>query len=100
MPPEYVYDLFRLRIALCRAGNDNGADLVERWRHAHKVLLEHPVLNASGLAINGKDLKALGMKPGPQFGAILDALLQRVIENPMLNERQRLLELAREAIAS
>ena len=100
VPPEYVYDLFRLRIALCRAGNDNGADLVERWRHAHKVLLEHPVLNASGLAINGKDLKALGMKPGPQFGAILDALLQRVIENPMLNERQRLLELAREAIAS
>ena len=31
----------------------------------HRILLEHPVLDTSGLAIDGRDLKALGLEPGP-----------------------------------
>lgn len=93
VPPALVRDLFRLRLALCRADKLEGNDLIARWRHVHRVLLQHPVLDASGLAIGGKDLKALGMKPGPEFGAILDALVQQVIEDPTLNERERLIAL-------
>lgn len=97
--PAYMRDLFRLRFALCKAHQASGSDLVERWRHVHKVLLQHPVIDASGLAIGGKELKALGLKPGPQFGEILDALVERVIENPSLNERERLMSIVKEEIA-
>jgi tRNA nucleotidyltransferase/poly(A) polymerase len=88
--PEYVGDFFRLRFAFCRAERQSGADLLERWRKVHKVLLQHPVLDLSGLAIGGSELKALGLKPGPQYGEILEALVQRVIEDPTLNEPDKL----------
>lgn len=106
--PAYVNDLFRLRFALDRAARANSADaasdapapapsdLVRRWRHAHRIILQRPALTATDLAIGGRDLKALGMKPGPEFGDILDALLQRVIDDPSLNDRERLLRIVRE----
>ena len=95
--PELVYDLFRLRIALWRAAPvaRGAADLVERWRHAHAILLQHPVLSVAGLAIDGNDLRALGIPPGPEYGRILSALLERVVEEPRLNASERLLELVR-----
>jgi tRNA nucleotidyltransferase (CCA-adding enzyme) len=48
------------------------------------------------LALRGDDLLALGLR-GPEVGRVLDALLERVLEEPTLNERERLLALAREA---
>jgi tRNA nucleotidyltransferase (CCA-adding enzyme) len=95
--PELVYDLFRLRIALWRAAPvaRGAADLVERWRHAHAVLLQRPVLSVAGLAINGNDLRELGIPPGPDYGRILSDLLQQVIEEPELNTPEQLLALVR-----
>lgn len=97
--PDLVRDLFRLRFALHRAHrgrrNEVPRDLLERWRAAHRVMLEHPVLDVKGLAIGGADLKALGVPPGPRFGEILRTLLERVIEQPELNTQATLLELAR-----
>jgi len=97
VPPHLVYDLFRLRIALWRADPSprGERDLIERWRHARRVLATKPPLGTGDLAIDGDDLKQLGLKPGPQFGEILRALLDVVIEDPSLNERERLLEMAR-----
>lgn len=46
------------------------------------------------LAVNGSDLIALGMKPGPELGAVLDALFERVLDEPKLNTRENLLALA------
>ncbi|HEX6558777.1 MAG TPA: CCA tRNA nucleotidyltransferase [Longimicrobiales bacterium] len=99
VPPAQVHDLFRLRIAMCRATVDEGRDLVDRWHHAHRILLQHPVIAASGLAIGGRDLKALGVKPGPEYGDLLEMLVQRVIDDPSLNEPERLRAIVREAIA-
>lgn len=48
----------------------------------------------AGLAVNGKDILDLGVKPGPQIGQILSELMQAVIENPELNSREALLALA------
>ena len=57
------------------------------------------VLDLHGLAVNGEDLMTvLGIKRGPIIGRILDELLERVIVDPALNERQTLLELARESV--
>ena len=46
------------------------------------------------LAVNGKDIAELGAK-GKNIGATLEALLGAVIDDPTLNERFSLLELAR-----
>jgi tRNA nucleotidyltransferase (CCA-adding enzyme) len=47
------------------------------------------------LAVTGADLIALGIPPGPGLGAALDRLLDRVLEEPSLNTRERLTALAR-----
>ncbi len=61
----------------------------------------HAALERADLAIDGDDLmRALAMAPGPALGGLLDELLERVIGDPMLNERNRLLALAREIAAS
>ena len=91
--PEHVRDLFRFRIAHARGSGSDGADLVERWRKLHRVMLEHPPLTTGELAINGRDLKALGLQPGPRFGEIMDTLLVRVLEDPNLNDRETLLRI-------
>lgn len=95
VPPRDVRDLFRLRFALARAAGNNGADLIERWHHVHRVLMQNPVLEISRLAIGGRDLKALGIAPGPEFGAVLNSLLDKVIDDPALNEHETLMTLAR-----
>lgn len=95
--PAMVAPLFRLRIALWRAHPVAGGDrdLAERWRHARRVLAQRPPLATGDLAIDGRDLKQLGLEPGPRFGEILRALLDRVVEQPSLNERDTLLDMAR-----
>jgi tRNA nucleotidyltransferase (CCA-adding enzyme) len=99
---DLVHDLFRLRIALFRARPvERGAhDLCERWRHAHAVALAHPPLSVGDLAIDGGDLKRLGLTPGPRFGEVLRVLLDRVIEDPAQNTNDRLMDLARRELQS
>ena len=46
------------------------------------------------LAVSGTDLQALGAA-GPRVGELLATLLDRVLEDPSLNQRDRLLALAR-----
>jgi len=47
------------------------------------------------LAVNGDDLKALGVKPGPAMGALLKQLEEMIIEDPSRNDRDTLLDAAR-----
>jgi tRNA nucleotidyltransferase/poly(A) polymerase len=105
--PELVPDLFRLRFALWRAATGESgpargavapADLLERWRLAHAVILSRPALAVPDLAIGGTDLLALGFTPGPRLGEVLRSLLERVLDRPELNTRAALLELAREEL--
>ncbi len=50
-------------------------------------------LSIHALAVTGKDvMRALGVPAGPAVGAALEALLERVIADPTLNERDKLLE--------
>ncbi len=52
-------------------------------------------LSLKNLAINGKDLLALGFIAGPEIGAILSKLLELVIEEPNINKKDLLLEKAK-----
>jgi hypothetical protein len=47
------------------------------------------------LAANGSDvMERLGLPPGPRIGVILAELLQAVLEDPALNTKEKLLEIA------
>jgi tRNA nucleotidyltransferase (CCA-adding enzyme) len=59
------------------------------------VLLQRPPLAIGDLAVSGSDLKSIGLEPGPRFGEVLRALLERVIEHPEMNTREQLLALVR-----
>jgi tRNA nucleotidyltransferase (CCA-adding enzyme) len=50
------------------------------------------------LAVDGNDLIALGVKPGPHLGHMLHDLLDAVVDEPALNTRDQLLTLAKEQL--
>ena len=65
---------------------------------AERILHERHPLSPKELAVTGKDLiTALDQPPGPVIGRILAVLMSRVLEDPTLNTRERLLELAQHA---
>jgi putative nucleotidyltransferase with HDIG domain len=97
--PEAIDELFELREAdNAGSGVDREADgLAELRARVEAELLAGPILDRSALKIDGDDLiRELGLAPGPALGRMLDELLQRVIEDPKLNEAPTLLLLARD----
>ena len=77
------------------AGQHNQAELEARI--AGELEREPELLLANRLAIDGHDLqRELGIDPGPRIGEILDGLIERVVDDPSLNERSTLLRLARD----
>jgi putative nucleotidyltransferase with HDIG domain len=76
------------------AGDANQAEL--EGRMAEQLAAEPGLLVHRRLAIDGHDLqRELGMEPGPQIGRTLERLTELVIDDPALNERSVLLDLAR-----
>lgn len=64
----------------------------------HRILEQGQCFSLKHLAVTGRDVMALGIPAGPQVGAVLCALLDAVVENSIPNEREQLLELARQMI--
>lgn len=56
-------------------------------------------VSLKGLAVNGSDLIALGMKPGRGIGELLGTMLEAVLEDPSLNSREELLRFAKRHMA-
>ena len=76
MPPEEIEATKRLRA------------LIEQER-------SHPY-RLTDLAVDGADLLELGYREGPRLGAALNQLLDDVVDDPRRNEREWLLERAKE----
>jgi hypothetical protein len=71
------------------------AGLAAFSRRLEKVLAAKRALTLRDLAVDGRDImQALGLSPGPQIGVLLSQLLESVLEDPELNDRERLLEIA------
>lgn len=62
------------------------------------ILKENHAYEISMLDITGKDLMDIGISKGPKIGEVLEFLLEKVIENPLNNEKSILLSLAKEFI--
>jgi len=61
-----------------------------------KIIEDGDCLSIKDLALNGGDLKKLGVEAGPKMGEILDKLLDCVVENPSNNTVEKLTEFVRE----
>jgi len=95
---ENINDLIDVRIA-DRLGSGVPKAVPYKLRHFRFMVekVSSDPLSAKQLKINGNDImKELGIAPGPKIGAILDVLLARVIDDPSLNEKERLFESAKE----
>ncbi|MBQ8663090.1 MAG: HD domain-containing protein [Eubacterium sp.] len=64
----------------------------EYERLYQQILEEQNCLSLKDLAITGKDLIALGIAPGKAIGEILNKMLQDVLEQPELNDREILIK--------
>jgi len=100
---DHVADLFDLRIA-DNIGNGTKTGfphyLEELRGRIEQVLEARQALTLKDLKIDGGDvMQELGIPPGRKVGAILERLLDEVLEDPGLNERGRLLRRVREAFS-
>ena len=68
------------------------------YRRLHRAAF-HEAIEVADLAVDGDDLRAAGIAPGPQLGRVLALLLEHVLVSPSLNSRVDLLRLAREFAA-
>jgi hypothetical protein len=59
-----------------------------------KALGENSAFSLKDLAVSGKDLIAIGIKPGKKLGIILNELLETVLDDPAQNTREDLLIIA------
>lgn len=73
-------------------------NIKEAKRLYQEIKAKNECVNLKNLEVNGKDLILIGLKPGKSMGEILDRLLMQVLEDPSLNNKEALLELAKEYI--
>jgi poly(A) polymerase/tRNA nucleotidyltransferase (CCA-adding enzyme) len=69
------------------------------WQRVQEEIDAANAFSLRDLKIDGNDLMTeLGVPQGPEIGRILNALFERVTDEPALNTREALLELAKEEL--
>jgi len=98
--PENLEPLFALRDADDYAhgtGFSSRPDLDQLEARIEGIRHRQEALGIKDLAVNGEDvMRELDLAPSPKVGRVLKELLERVLEDPALNERATLIALARE----
>ena len=101
---ENLDDLYDLRIADIYGMHNQKVDftfsepigrLIELKDRITEELEKNNALSLKDLAINGNDLIAAGFTKGKQLGVILNQLLDCVLEDPGMNTREKLMEVAK-----
>jgi tRNA nucleotidyltransferase (CCA-adding enzyme) len=91
---EGLGDLFALREGDVRGrgfGEDPNDELGELRGRIAVVADADAALKVTDLAIDGRDvMRILSIRPGREIGEILERLLERVLDDPSLNEREKL----------
>ena len=87
--------------ALGSAQHPEGAEAFAALRaEAERLTAENACCRVSQLAVNGRDLMAAGVRPGPGLRQVLNALLESVITGQTPNEKDALLAAAAQFSAS
>ena len=101
---ECLEDLYDLRLADMFGMHNEKIEI--RYSESVKLLLElkdrieaelekNNALTLKSLAVNGRDLMQIGIPAGKELGRILNELLDCVLEDPSMNEKEKLLETAK-----
>jgi tRNA nucleotidyltransferase (CCA-adding enzyme) len=98
--PERVEDLYALnRADILGKGRDVTGELegLEKLKgRVANVLAAKDALSVRELAVDGKDvMRELAVPPSRRVGEVLEKLLEKVVEDPALNEREKLLAMIR-----
>ena len=87
--------------ALCSARHPEQTEAFAAMRaEAERLTAENACCRVSQLAVNGRDLMAAGIRPGPGLRQVLNALLEAVITGQTPNEKDALLAEAAQFSAS
>ncbi len=105
MMSKIGYDIFRYVMLAHMADDSAKADFVlprveierEILDIAEEIAAEQPCLTVKDLAVSGKDLKTL-VPPSPKMGEILKQLLSEVVEETLPNEKNALIERAKQLL--
>ena len=97
---ENIKPLLKLREA-DRLGSGNRKDkeskaIPKLLARIDKIIEEENAITVKDLKINGNDLmKEFNLKPGPIVGKILNYLLDLILDEPSLNDKEKLMEKTR-----
>ena len=91
--------LFQLRMADAEGMSERRMHpykLDELKGRVDKVITKDNAFTVKDLAVDGNDLaRGAGVPKGPEMGVVLDFLLESVLDDPELNTREKLIEIAR-----
>jgi tRNA nucleotidyltransferase (CCA-adding enzyme) len=76
--------------------NDRHAKMLACEAKVDELITQEACFSLKDLALNGDDLKELGVPQGAEIGRILDFLLNAVVEDEVANTREALLEKLKE----
>ena len=79
------------RLLALRRGQTGDEGFARLAGEVRRLEQEGACCRVGQLAVNGKDLLALGVRPGPGVGRLLEAALQQVIEEKLPNQHDPLL---------
>ncbi len=91
-----VFNLIELQKAdiICSNKEASIDHIIERRKKIEEILEKDEAYEINMININGKDLMDLGYDQGPIIGEILEYLLEKVMENPELNNKEILKRIA------
>ncbi|MGI6425047.1 MAG: CCA tRNA nucleotidyltransferase [Tepidanaerobacteraceae bacterium] len=96
---DNIYDLIELRVADRIASGFTtayGPGLIKLMSDLQILKDENMDYKIKDLAVTGQDIiDKFGFTPGPRVGRVLEKLLELVIVNPKLNNKEKLLDLAK-----
>ena len=98
---RYELPMIQRLTALCSARHPEQTRAFAALRaEAERLTAENACCRVSQLAVNGRDLMAAGVRPGPGLRQVLNALLEAVITGQTPNEKDALLAAAAQFSAS
>ena len=99
---ENINDLFELKtadfISKPESGNTKLFEISALRDRMIAIIDRKDPLSIRDLSVNGQDIMNLGIKEGRVVGNILKDLLEKVLKDPHLNEKETLLTIARKEL--
>lgn len=93
---DKIFDLMELKMADRKCKNGKDTSSIERViEQIREILDKKEPFKKEHLAVDGNDIIRAGYKRGELIGQILDYLLERIIKEPEVNNKEDLIDIAK-----